>query len=175
MIEGLLAIYYLTLPGGGLPEEGEEPRDDRLLEEATAPWDNRPLEERETEELVCFVRLALQEMARRSCPFAAVGAKTIRITRGLRIYIGPNELKIRPMSKTVLLLFLKHPEGIALKQIGNYRGEMEGYYRRLSRSSDPSAVQERVLRILDNFNVNELLAHCGCRMPFYCAYRTRGR
>lgn len=164
MIEGLLAIYYLTLPGGGTQEERSMPCDEqtlengiapwggRLLEEDTAPWDSRPLEERETEELVSFVRQALQELARRSCPLAAVGVKSIRITRGLRIFIGPNELKIRPMSKTVLLLFLKHPEGIALKRIGDYRGEMERYYRRLSRSSDPAAVQERVLRILDIFN-----------------------
>lgn len=147
MEEGRLALWYLTWRGGA-----------DTLEEGAAPWDGRPLEERETEELVAFVRLAMEEIRRRGVPSALLPttayleAAPLRITRGLRIFIGQQELKMRPMSKTVLLLFLRHPEGILLKQIGDYRREMEGYYRRLNRSSNPMAVQQRICRIVDIFN-----------------------
>ena len=147
MMEGRLALWFLRWRGGA-----------DTLEEGSSPWDSRPLEERETEELVAFVRLALQEIRRRGmseAPIPAIPgleAAPLRITRSLRIYIGQQELKMRPMSKTVLLLFLRHPEGILLKQIGDYRREMESYYRRLNRSSNPAAVQQRICRIVDIFN-----------------------
>ena len=118
------------------------------------------MEEQETEALVHFVRRADQEIERRGGQApprltAVTGCEAIRVTRSLRVFIGARELKVRPMSKTVLLLFLRHPEGIPLKQIGNYRKELEQLYRRLSRSDDPETVSGRVLRILDFFN-NEL-------------------
>ena len=142
MREAWLAIYYLTWRGAG-----------PTLEEGSAPWDDRPLEERETEELLTFVRLALQEVQRRGVPAPGPRpAVPVRITRGLRIYFGGQELRIRPLCKTVLLLFLRHPEGILLKRIGDHRREMESYYRRLNRSSNPATVEERISRIADIFN-----------------------
>ena len=56
------------------------------------------------------------------------------------------------MAKTILLLFLKHPEGIALKQIATYELELAKIYRGVSRSSNPSEIENRVQRILDLFN-----------------------
>ncbi len=134
-----IALYYF------LPSKEE-----RLLQERQEPygWD---WEEKETEELICFVRRARQEIERRKVVLSADIAD-IRITRQLRIFIGGVELKVRPMAKTVLILFLKHPEGIALKQIGNYEGELLLYYRRVMRSLEPNAARQRVKRILDLFN-----------------------
>ena len=134
-----IALYYF------LPNKEE-----RLLQERQEPygWD---WEEKETEELICFVRRARQEIERRKVVLSADIAD-IRITRQLRIFIGGVELKVRPMAKTVLILFLKHPEGIALKQIGNYEGELLLYYRRVMRSLEPNAARQRVKRILDLFN-----------------------
>ncbi len=124
-----------------------------VLEEPQAPY-NLNWEEHQTQELLSFVRQAMQEVERRGLqPFPPPAP--VRVTGTLRVFIGPRELKIRPMSKTVLLLFLNHPEGIALKRIAEHRAEMEAYYRRLSRSSDPEAIGRSVDRILDLFN-NEL-------------------
>ena len=105
-MQGLLAIYFLAFPTG----EGQ-------LEDRTGPWGGGSMEEQETEALVSFVRRAGQEIERRGGQTpprlrAVAGCEAIRVTRSLRVYIGPRELKVRPMSKTVLLLFLRHPEGI---------------------------------------------------------------
>lgn len=108
-------------------------------------------EEQETEELLCFIKSAIQEVERRGIQVSPPIEK-VRITRTLRVFVGNNELKIRPMAKTILLLFLKHPEGIALKQIASYESELAMLYRRVSRSSNPSEIEYRVQRILDLFN-----------------------
>ncbi len=135
MIEGWLAAYYLTW--GTL----EEP----------CPLYGINWEEQETEELITFVQLAMQEVSKRGLELQAP-LQTVRITRGLRVYIGSSELKIRPMAKSILLLFLKHPEGIPLKQITYYREELFRLYSRVSRSSEPHEIEVRITRMMDLFN-----------------------
>ena len=108
-------------------------------------------EEQETEELLGFIKRAMQEVERRGIKVSPPLEK-VRITRTLRVYLGQSELKIRPMAKTILLLFLRHPEGIPLKQIADYEQELAGLYRRVSRSSNPSEIEYRVQRLLDLFN-----------------------
>ncbi len=137
-VQAALALYYLEQSG---------------LEDPQALYGVK-WEERQTEELLCFVREAMQEVSRRKIPLPEAVEK-VRITRSYRIFIGSREVKVRPMAKSVLLLFLRHPEGIPLKQIGDYRRELALYYRKVSRSSDPEAIHERILRMLDLFN-NEL-------------------
>ena len=132
---GLLAIYFLSRKGL------EEPFNDYGIR-----W-----EERETEELISFVRAASEEVRRRGLS-PAIPSQSVRITQTLRVFIGKKELKIRPMAKSVLLLFLRHPEGIQLKCIADYEKELRGIYRRVSRSSSPAEITTRVSRILDLFN-----------------------
>lgn len=144
---GILALYYLLGRGSGLEEPG-------VLYGIS--W-----EEQETRELVSFIRLASRELQRRKVsadaadvpgryvPSAPVG---VRITRGYRVFIGPEELKVRPMAKTVLLLFLRHPEGIPLKGIWDYREELAAIYRKVSRSLEPAAIERSIGRILDIFS-----------------------
>lgn len=128
----------------------------KLLQEGK-PLYNLSWEEQETWELARFIRSAMQEIRRRKEPLRPeilYGQQVVRvrITKGYRIYIGQQELKVRPMSKSVLLLFLRHPEGIPLKQIADYREELAGYYRRLSRSSDREAIERSLDRIVDLFS-----------------------
>ena len=134
-MEACLLLYYLS---SGLLEEPQG--------RYGVQW-----EERETEELLCFIRRATQEVERRGIKVSPPVEK-VRITRTLRVYLGRNELKIRPMAKTVLLLFLKHPEGISLKQIADYERELAELYRRVSRSSNPGEIECRVQRLMDLFN-----------------------
>ena len=132
--DALLALFFLSYQGSS------------SLEEDSGSFG--PAEECEARDLLGFVR---QASGRYPAPVPGL----IRITRTLRIYIGPDELKIRPMAKTVLLLFLRHPEGILLKHISDYRTEMTADYRRCMRSLNPDDVDRRIQRLLDIFS-NEL-------------------
>ena len=116
-------------------------------------------EEQETQELVSFIRQASRELQRREAqraegwgPMYGPVPARVRITQEMRVFIGQEELKVRPMAKTVLLLFLKHPEGIPLKQIADYRAELSSIYRRISRSLEPDAIERSIGRILDCFS-----------------------
>ena len=132
--DALLALFFLSHQGS------------RALEEGRTPYGTE--EESEARDLLGFVRQARGL-------YAAPAPGLVRITRTLRVYIGPQELKIRPMAKTVLLLFLRHPEGILLKRISDYRAEMTADYRRCMRSLDPEDVERRIQRLMDLFS-NEL-------------------
>ena len=132
--DALLALFFLSNQGSYALEEGHETY-------GTA-------EESEVRDLLGFVRQAREN-------YRAPAPGLVRITRTLRVYIGPDELRIRPMAKTVLLLFLRHPEGILLKHISDYRTEMTADYRRCMRSLDPDVVDRRIQRLMDIFS-NEL-------------------
>ena len=138
-----MALYYLSAANW----EGLE---------SPAMFYGRSLEEQETAELAAFVEMACEELRRRdsgqerkALVRKTLGEAGIRITRNLRIYVGTQEVRARPMTKCVLLLFLKHPEGIVLKQISDYATELDSFYRRLSRSDSPAAIRERVQRLID--------------------------
>ena len=171
---GILALYYLLGRGGNLEEPGVP---------YSINW-----EEQQTRDLISFVRLASEELRRREAerradawgPMYGPAPTKVRITRGLRVYIGSQELKLRPMAKAVLLLFLKHPEGIQLKCIVDYREELAAFYRRVSRSQDKDAIERSITRILDcfsndlNVNIARVNAAVGTLMGDAVSYRIEG-
>ena len=120
-------------------------------------------QEWETKELLCFVKKAREELRRRDLPPTG----SVRITR----------------QKRILLLFLRHPEGIFLKDIYNYREELYGYYRHVSKSSDPEAISRSVQRLLDicnnelNINISRVNSAINAILDSQeaDAYRIRGR
>ena len=148
--ESLLALYYVSTAHR---DELESPE----------LFYGRSVEEQETAELAAFVEMATRELRkrgmepeRRTLIRKTVGASRIRITGNLRIYVGVQEVRVRPMAKCVLLLFLKHPEGIVLKNITDYADELASLYRRLSRSDSPDIIEDRVRRLLDICSNNSL-------------------
>lgn len=124
------------------------------------------LESSESEELITFVRMAVLELRRRKIGEERISgtvsrelkSRRIRVTRELRIYVDGRELHVRPMAKTVFLLFLRHPEGISLKEIWDYRDELRSLYSRVSRSDDRELMERRMANLLDlcnnSLNVN---------------------
>lgn len=84
-----------------------------------------------------------------------------------RVVIQPNcniflpdynrSIKLRPMEKTLFFLYLKHPEGIAFKDLVDYRAEIIHLYGHLSNQSDPVIINDTVDRLfeLDSNAVNE--------------------
>jgi len=61
---------------------------------------------------------------------------------------GPT-LQLRPLVKTLFILFLRHPEGILLKQRDCFRAELEEIYRVISPNTDRDDVQARIARLVD--------------------------
>lgn len=56
------------------------------------------------------------------------------------------EVKMEPMTKAVFLLYLKHPEGIAFKQLSDYRKELVDIYERIK----PFGLNDRVLKSIED-------------------------
>lgn len=54
-------------------------------------------------------------------------------------------IEMEPLPKALYLLFLRHPEGIVLKKISDYRAELECIYRSVSRRRNPTVIH----RLLD--------------------------
>ena len=78
--------------------------------------------------------------------------EVLRITGRYRIFLperGGEELRLRPLVKTVFIFFLKHPEGIAAKGIGAFRSELLSIYSRITGREDAEAVAATVDRLVD--------------------------
>ena len=58
-------------------------------------------------------------------------------------------LALRPLVKTLFILFLKHPEGIILKQRDCYRKELEKIYSTINPNTDRDDVKARIARLVD--------------------------
>ena len=56
------------------------------------------------------------------------------------------EVKMEPMTKAVYLLYLRHPEGIAFKQLPDYRKELADIYERIK----PYGLNDRVLKSIED-------------------------
>ena len=80
----------------------------------------------------------------------------LRITEDYRFFLvdyDNREVDLQPVHKAVYLLFLHHPEGIAFKQMADYRQELLEIYRKVARSMDLKKIEESVNRLtnpLDN-------------------------
>ena len=59
------------------------------------------------------------------------------------------EITMPPLPKAVFLLFLKHPEGIAFKQLREYRKELLNIYKQISNRVIKSSIEESIRDITD--------------------------
>lgn len=94
-------------------------------------------------------------------PSQMQGPATLLIDRDYRVFVtfpeeavpGSKELALQPILKTVFILFLKHPEGISLKDRAAYQAELDAIYTRICPNLDPDARARRIARLvspLDN-------------------------
>jgi hypothetical protein len=58
-------------------------------------------------------------------------------------------LQLRPLVKTLFILFLRHPEGILLKHRDDYRTELEEIYSTINPNTFREDVKARVSRLVD--------------------------
>ena len=92
----------------------------------------------------------LQDRLRRLEPALA---ERIRITRDRRIVLPDRfdaEIRMRPLVKTVFLLFLRHPEGIRFADLRDYRHELTVLYGEISGRSDKDELQRSIDRLIDS-------------------------
>lgn len=61
---------------------------------------------------------------------------------------GPS-VPLRPLVKVLFILFLRHPEGILLKERDRYRQELEEIYSVISPNTAPEAVSARIGRLVN--------------------------
>jgi hypothetical protein len=59
------------------------------------------------------------------------------------------EIELYPLPKALYILFLKHPEGIRLKEISNYKNELTEIYSRISNKSEPIEIKKAIIDLTD--------------------------
>lgn len=77
--------------------------------------------------------------------------QTLHITQDFRILIdclGWKEIPLRPLLRTVFILFLKHPEGIRIKEKEAYREELMDIYAHIFPNLDEDIRRERIDRLI---------------------------
>ena len=148
-------------PGGG-QQEGLHPggsQQESLLYEPDPPYGGaEQVALLEAGELVRLYRAVRDRMAElgmdpdRFEPPVQREPEVLRLTGRYRIFLperGGEELRLRPLVKTVFIFFLKHPEGIAAKGIGAFRSELLSIYSRITGREDAEAVAATVDRLVD--------------------------
>lgn len=61
-------------------------------------------------------------------------------------------IKMEPLPKSLYILLLRHPEGIILKNISNYRHELEFIYRRISARNNNTVIKRLMTQITTPYN-----------------------
>ncbi len=59
------------------------------------------------------------------------------------------EITMRPLEKAVFILFIKHPEGIAFKDLSDYKDELSSIYDRISNRYQDRAIRMSIEAITD--------------------------
>lgn len=122
------------------------------LEEAPTAY-GTALDSMDAAQLLSLIREAKECLSGRLQESGRPQGPALLITRDYRIFVGARrqgrEIRMRPMSKAVFLLFLKHPEGIAFHQVGLYRQELAALYRRVSNKGSNEEIERCLGRVLD--------------------------
>ena len=73
---------------------------------------------------------------------------------------GNKEIKLSPLHKAVFFLFLRHPEGIYFKDLGNYKEELASIYGEITGRDDKKAIEDSIEKLTDPFDnsINEKCA-----------------
>lgn len=87
----------------------------------------------------------------------------LKITKDYRIFLvdyDNKEIKMTPLPKAVFILFLRHPEGIAFKNLMDYFKELARIYKRLNDGELDSSQYQSIYRIANPFDnsINEKCA-----------------
>jgi hypothetical protein len=62
---------------------------------------------------------------------------------------GHLEAKMPTLAKVLYLFYLKHPEGIRMRDIGDYRAELTNLYSRITGTGEQHTIRERIDKLVD--------------------------
>ena len=110
----------------------------------------------EAAELLVLMEKVQERLKNLGCGFGLITESVepveLFIDRNFIIRMGGPDgpmLQLRPLVKTLFILFLKHPEGILLKQRDCFRAELEEIYGVISPNTDREDVKARIGRLVD--------------------------
>jgi len=78
---------------------------------------------------------------------------SIEVTGDYRIIFNGKEIPLSPLCKTVYILFLNHPEGVRIKELSDYRGELENIYSHLRPDRPHPRIVASVDRLIDGMGM----------------------
>ncbi len=84
----------------------------------------------------------------------------LNITEDFKIILSDynnKEIKLTPIAKALFFLFIRHPEGIMLKELSDYKEELKGIYHLISKRENPEKMETTINDITNPFNnsINE--------------------
>ena len=96
----------------------------------------------------------------------------IQITKDLRILLPDRfdtEIRLRPLVKTVFLLFLRHPEGIRFGDLQDYRNELMELYMGITRRNCRERAEQSIDRLTDpkDNSIHEKAANLAAALSRY--------
>ena len=83
----------------------------------------------------------------------------LRITRHKEIILDDfdhRKVKMDALTKSIFLLYLKHPEGIRYKELCDYRSELEEIYLSISGRSDMDSIRKSIDDLTDPITSNSI-------------------
>jgi hypothetical protein len=128
------------------------PADRRELREPSADYGGM-LDGMEAAQLMALMVMVQERLKR-------LGVGVERLAEPVELFIDKNYnirmggadgqiLNLRPLVKTLFILFLRHPEGILLKHRDDYRTELEEIYSTINPNTFMEDVKARVARLVD--------------------------
>ena len=134
-------------------------------EKTGMPEPVKPVEEEDTYVTINLSelrRLGIDEKILEQILGARKKLSRLHITRNGNVILEDYDMEIKMdvLEKCLFFLFLRHPEGIRLKEISDYKKELLDYYMSLSGRDDKSAMEETIARLVEfgNNSVNVLLS-----------------
>ena len=96
----------------------------------------------------------------------------IRVTKDYRILLPDRfdtEIRLRPLVKTVFLLFLRHPEGIRFGDLPAYRNELMDLYLGITRRPSGPETEASIDRLIDprDNSIHEKAANLAAALSKY--------
>ena len=121
------------------------------LEEGGSPYAYEALELLEARELFNLMGRIRETLAARGIDADEdhSGEPTVvHIGKKYDISIGGIALPLQPLLKTIFIFFLRHPEGICLKDRANYADEISSIYAVISPETSETVREQRMVRLL---------------------------
>lgn len=137
--------FYFNEDPSGFPPSGRTA--DEYIDE-----DARRLLDEIHDRLIQLRRRGLSSRTICECLLERQKPSRLCITHDYRLLLsdyGNLEVKLTPLPKALYLLFLRHPEGIAFKEMACHAAELSAIYAQLSPSINPQRREQQIRSLTD--------------------------